>query len=91
MKIAAVAEVGEDATLVHDAPNPDATTAFAISRLTAADYLHQATIGILRQVARPSHDDQARAQITTAQYAAPSEPSDRLAALIGGGDTWTVT
>ena len=83
-------QVGADEVLVHDAHNPDPTTAFAISRLTAADYLHQAPIGIFRQVERPTYDDQARAQVTTAQEAAPGERTDRLAALIGGGDTWTV-
>lgn len=90
VKVVQVADVGEDAILVHDAHNPDPTTAFAISRLTAADYLHQAPIGIFRQVERPTYDDQARAQVATAREAAPGDHSDRLAALIGGGDTWTV-
>jgi 2-oxoglutarate ferredoxin oxidoreductase subunit beta len=83
-------QVAEDAILVHDAHNPDPTTAFAISRLTDSGYLNQSPIGIFRQVERPSYDDQARAQISTAQGAAPGEPTDRLAALIGGGDTWTI-
>jgi 2-oxoglutarate ferredoxin oxidoreductase subunit beta len=90
VKVVLVADVGEDALLVHDAHNADPTTAFAISRLTDAGYLHQAPIGIFRQVDRPTYDDQARAQITSATAAAPGEPIDRLAALIGGGDTWTV-
>ncbi|GAA1135747.1 2-oxoacid:ferredoxin oxidoreductase subunit beta [Nocardioides aquiterrae] len=90
VKVVEVADVGEDAILVHDAHNPDPTTAFALSRLTAADYLHQAPIGIFRQVERPTYDDQARGQVVTAQTAAPGDRSDRLAALIGGGDTWTV-
>jgi 2-oxoglutarate/2-oxoacid ferredoxin oxidoreductase subunit beta len=59
-------EVPEDFLLVHDAHNPDPTTAFAISRLTDAGYLHRAPIGIFRQVDRPTYDDQARAQVTTA-------------------------
>ncbi len=90
VKVVEVAEVGEDALLVHDAHNPDPTTAFAISRLTDSGYLNQSPIGIFRQVDRPSYDDQARAQITSARAAAPGEPLDRLAGLIGGGDTWTV-
>ena len=61
-----------------------------MSRLTDAGYLNQAPIGIFRQVERPTYDDQARAQIATAADAAPGSPADRLAALIGGGDTWTV-
>ena len=90
VKVALVADVGEDAILVHDAHTDDPTTAFAISRLTDAGYLNQSPIGIFRQVERPTYDDQARAQIATARDAAPGEPADRLAALIGGGDTWTV-
>jgi 2-oxoglutarate/2-oxoacid ferredoxin oxidoreductase subunit beta len=90
VKIVEVADVGEDAILVHDAHNPDPSTAFAISRLTDSGYLNQSPIGIFRQVERPSYDDQARAQISTARSAAPGEPSERLAALIGGGDTWTI-
>jgi 2-oxoglutarate/2-oxoacid ferredoxin oxidoreductase subunit beta len=83
-------QVSPDALIVHDAHNPDPTTAFAISRLTDSGYLNQSPIGIFRQVERPTYDDQARAQISTARDAAPGEPTDRLAALIGGGDTWTV-
>ncbi|HEU5037451.1 MAG TPA: 2-oxoacid:ferredoxin oxidoreductase subunit beta [Nocardioides sp.] len=90
VKVVLAADVEESSILVHDAHNADPTTAFAISRLTAADYLHQAPIGIFRQVERPTYDDQARAQVSTARDAAPGERSDRLAALIGGGDTWTV-
>jgi 2-oxoglutarate ferredoxin oxidoreductase subunit beta len=75
---------------VHDAHNLDPSTAFAISRLTAADYLDQSPIGIFRQVERPTYDDQARAQVITAQETGPADRSERLAALIGGGDTWTV-
>jgi 2-oxoglutarate ferredoxin oxidoreductase subunit beta len=90
VKVVQVADVGLDAVLVHDAHAPDPSTAFAISRLTAADYLHQAPIGIFRQVSRPTYDDQARGQIGSAQAAAPGDPSDRLTALINGGDTWTV-
>ena len=83
-------EVGAEAVLVHDAHHPDPTTAFAISRLTDAGYLNQAPIGIFRQVERPTYDDQVRTQVHTAKDATTGEPKDRLAALIGGGDTWTV-
>ena len=69
---------------------PSATTAFAISRLTDAGRLHQAPIGIFRQVSRPTYDDLARDQITQAAAGVHGSKSERLAALIGGGDTWTV-
>ncbi|GAA0987723.1 2-oxoglutarate oxidoreductase subunit KorB [Nocardioides aquaticus] len=90
VRVVDVAEVGLDALLVHDATRDDPTTAFAISRLTDAGYLRQSPIGIFRQVDRPTYDDQARAQLSTARDAAPGDQADRLAALIGGGDTWTV-
>ncbi len=90
VKVVDVADVGEDALLVHDAHNPDPSTAFAISRLTESGYLDRSPIGIFRQVERPTYDDQARAQVTTAQESDPADAADRLAALIGGGDTWTV-
>lgn len=90
VKVALAADVEESAILVHDAHAADPSTAFAISRLTAADYLHQAPIGIFRAVERPTYDDQARAQVTTARQDAPGAPADQLAALIGSGDTWTV-
>jgi 2-oxoglutarate ferredoxin oxidoreductase subunit beta len=90
VEVALVADAGEDAILVHDAHNPDPTIAFAISRLTDNGVLHQAPIGIFRSVVRPTYDDQARAQVTQATEAAPGDRTDRLAALIGGGDTWTI-
>ena len=90
VKVALVADVGEDALLVHDAYNPDPTMAFAISRLTDSGYLNQSPIGIFRQVERATYDDQARAQVATAREAVTGTPTERLAGLIGGGDTWTV-
>ncbi|GAB3789808.1 2-oxoacid:ferredoxin oxidoreductase subunit beta [Nocardioides ungokensis] len=90
VKIVEVADVGEQALLVHDAHNPDPSTAFAISRLTDSGYLNQSPIGIFRQVERPAYDDQARAQVDSARKAAPGGAEERLAGLIGGGDTWTV-
>ncbi len=90
INIVEAADVEESDILVHDAHHPDPSTAFAISRLTAADYLNQSPIGIFRQVERATYDDQARAQIHTAQGQSNDDPAERLAALIGGGDTWTV-
>ena len=92
-----VAQVGEapgqvavEDLMVHDAHAEDASTAFAISRLTEGNALSQAPIGIFRQVERPTYDDQAREQVTRARKAAQESPRDRLAGLIGGGDTWSV-
>jgi 2-oxoglutarate ferredoxin oxidoreductase subunit beta len=74
---------------VHDAHNPDPSTAFALSRLTDGGVLHQSPIGIFRDVERPTYDDQARAQITTAKQG-HDDPQLALAGLISGSDTWTV-
>ncbi|MGL5823742.1 MAG: 2-oxoacid:ferredoxin oxidoreductase subunit beta [Nocardioides sp.] len=90
VRVAPEAEVPAEAVIVHDAQSPDPSMAFAISRLTDIGYLNQAPIGIFRQVSRPTYDDQARAQIRDAGADLPGSPSDRLAALIGGGDTWAV-
>jgi 2-oxoglutarate ferredoxin oxidoreductase subunit beta len=88
--VANVAEVGEDAILVHDAHSNDPGTAFAISHLTDVGVIHQAPIGIFRQVERPTYDDGARAQIEQARAKATGTADERLGALLAGGDTWHV-
>ena len=70
--------------LVHDAHAPDATTAFALSRITDAGVVHRAPIGIFRQVDRPAYDDLSREQATLAG----DTPS--LQDLLDGPDAWTV-
>ncbi len=84
------ADVDDAEVLVHDAHQPDPSVAFAISRLTELGHLDRTPIGIFRQVVRPTYDDQARDQITSARHAAPGDRADRLTALVNGGDTWTV-
>jgi 2-oxoglutarate ferredoxin oxidoreductase subunit beta len=83
-------QVSPDDLIVHDAHHDDPTTAFAISRLTDAGRLHQAPLGIFRLVVRPTYPDRARDQIAQAAAGVSGTKTDRLAALIGGGDTWTV-
>ncbi|HEY9566399.1 MAG TPA: 2-oxoacid:ferredoxin oxidoreductase subunit beta [Nocardioides sp.] len=90
VEVAELSAVGVEAILVHDAHNPDPSTAFAISRLTDSGYLNQSPIGIFRQIERPAYDEEARKQITSAQESVTTTPTDRLAGLINGGDTWTV-
>ncbi|WP_420819072.1 2-oxoacid:ferredoxin oxidoreductase subunit beta [Nocardioides oleivorans] len=91
--IVATADVPAEQLLVHDAHNADPSQAFAISRLTDMGYLNQTPIGIFRQVERTTYDDAAREQVAMAATAAGNNAADqsaRLAALIGGGDTWTI-
>ncbi|WP_182379110.1 2-oxoacid:ferredoxin oxidoreductase subunit beta [Nocardioides sp. WS12] len=90
IEVVDTADVATEAILVHDAHDPDPSTAFAISRLTAADYLNRSPIGIFRQVERPTYDDQARAQVSDAVSKVTGSAEDRLAALINAGDTWTI-
>jgi 2-oxoglutarate ferredoxin oxidoreductase subunit beta len=94
VKVAMKADVAEGDVLVHDAHSPDPTLAFAISRLTDAGYLNTSPIGIFRQVERPTYDDAAREQVATSRNGSSNDDTAdrtaRLAALIGGGDTWTI-
>ncbi len=94
VRVVATADVDAADILVHDAHNPDPSTAFAISRLTDAGYLNTSPIGIFRQVERATYDDAAREQVAVAtggsDNGSAADRTARLAALIGGGDTWTV-
>jgi 2-oxoglutarate/2-oxoacid ferredoxin oxidoreductase subunit beta len=72
-----------DRVVVHDSGITDPSYAFALSRLSTQDLTHTVT-GIFRNVARPTYDDQARAQV-----AAATAPAD-LRSLLRGNDTWTV-
>ena len=90
VKVVATADADPSDIVVHDAHNEDPSTAFAISRLTDSGYLNQSPVGIFRQVERPTYDDQARAQVEASREGLTTTPQDRLAALIGAGDTWSV-
>jgi 2-oxoglutarate ferredoxin oxidoreductase subunit beta len=83
-----VADVGEDALVVHDAHLADPSFAFGLSRLTDAGVLHRAPIGIFRDVEAPAYDDLARDQVALA--ASLGNDDDALQSVINGGDTWTV-
>jgi 2-oxoglutarate ferredoxin oxidoreductase subunit beta len=85
-RIANVADVGEDAVLVHDESRPDASLAFTLSRLARGP--HEPTpIGVFRAVSRPEY-----AEATSQQLAAAIEqkgPGD-LKALLHSGATWEI-
>jgi 2-oxoglutarate ferredoxin oxidoreductase subunit beta len=75
--------------IVHDAHADDPTLAFALSRITDGGYLHQAPIGIFRQVDRTTYDDAARQQVGL-ETEGVEDRSAALQQLLSGGDTWTV-
>ena len=85
LEVAKVSEVGEDAVVVHDATVQDPSYAFALAQLSTQDLQHTVT-GVYRNVARPTYDDLARAQLADAQARRPAD----LQALLRGKDTWTV-
>jgi 2-oxoglutarate ferredoxin oxidoreductase subunit beta len=85
-EIVKVADVGEDALLVHDESRSDPTVAFALSRLAE----HPATptpIGVFRSVHRPTYDSEVQAQLADSQE--KHGPGD-LRALIESAAVWTV-
>ena len=86
LRIVEVADVGEDALLVHDAQREDPGLAFALARLSHDD--HSATpFGVFRDVQRGDYG-----QMVGAQLAAASEkkgPGD-LSALLRSNGTWHV-
>ncbi len=84
LRLVDVADVSEDALLVHDSHREDPSLAFALARL--ADRPTEPTpIGIFRAVERPLHGAAAAA-------AGPRTIADTamLDALLHSGDTWTV-
>jgi 2-oxoglutarate ferredoxin oxidoreductase subunit beta len=86
LEIVDVESVGSDALLVHDEHREDPSLAFALSRL--ADGPTQPTpLGVFRDVQRPVYGDAVEQQLRAA--AEEQGPGD-IAALLSGGDTWTV-
>ncbi|PIM67589.1 2-oxoacid:ferredoxin oxidoreductase subunit beta [Streptomyces sp. JV178] len=87
LRVVTVTPDNEARILVHDAHAPSPTTAFALSRLADPDTLHHTPIGVFRSVDRPVYDTQMADQLDNAieQYG-----KGDLAALLAGGDTWTV-
>ena len=81
LEIVPVADVGEDALIVHDPNRADPGLAFSLARL-AEDPTGPTPIGIFRDVQRPVFG-------RTAPAAQPAN-EQALAELLHGGDTWTV-
>jgi 2-oxoglutarate ferredoxin oxidoreductase subunit beta len=77
---------GDGDALVWDAHHPEASTAFALSRLTR-DSVGATPIGIFREIERPVYDELMEEQLATARERKEGE----LAALLSAGDTWTIS
>ena len=81
-----VADVGEDALLVHDEARDDPGLAFTLARLASAPTT-PTPIGVFRAVERPEYAGEVQRQLAMAQE---QKGSGDLAALLTSGGTWEV-
>jgi 2-oxoglutarate/2-oxoacid ferredoxin oxidoreductase subunit beta len=82
-----VADVGEDALLVHDEHHEAASLAFSLSRISHTPH-GPTPIGIFRDIERPVYDDLMAEQLEEAK----SERGEGdLEALLHAGDTWQIS
>ncbi len=86
-EIVNVADVGEDALLVHDETRQDPSLAFALSRLAAGPF-EPTPIGVYRAVERSEYSAETSKQLAMAQE--QSGPGD-LHALLHSRATWEVS
>jgi 2-oxoglutarate ferredoxin oxidoreductase subunit beta len=82
LEIVDVAEVGDQALIVHDPRRPDPGLAFSLARL-ADDPTGPTPIGVFRSVERPVYG-------RGGEVAAEPPSIDQLSELLVTGDTWTV-
>jgi 2-oxoglutarate ferredoxin oxidoreductase subunit beta len=86
VEIVDVAEVGEDALLVHDEHHPQPSLAFALSRLELNEF-GVTPVGVFRDVGQPVYDELMADQIETS---IEQRGAGDLKALLHGSDTWTI-
>jgi 2-oxoglutarate/2-oxoacid ferredoxin oxidoreductase subunit beta len=87
LTLADVAEVGEDALVVHDAQHEDPSYATALARL-AESPTGPTPIGVLRAVKRPVYGAGRQQELTSAHAGASLADVDEL---LHSGDTWAVS
>ncbi len=86
LEVVDVADVGEDALLVHDEHRDEPSLAFLLAHLASSP--HEPTpIGIFRDVQRPVYGDAMEAQIASATE---KLGSGDIANLLRSGDTWEI-
>jgi 2-oxoglutarate/2-oxoacid ferredoxin oxidoreductase subunit beta len=85
--VAAVADVGEDALLVHDEAREDPSVAFMLSRLARGPF-EPTPIGVFRAIERQDYGQGVQDQIDAARQ--QRGPGD-LEALLHSGATWEVS
>jgi 2-oxoglutarate/2-oxoacid ferredoxin oxidoreductase subunit beta len=77
---------GEGEALVWDAHHPEASPAFALSRLTR-DTVGATPVGIFRDIERPVYDELMEEQLADAR----AQREGDLAELLVAGDSWTIS
>jgi 2-oxoglutarate/2-oxoacid ferredoxin oxidoreductase subunit beta len=87
LELVDVAEVGEDAILVHDAERPEPSLAFEIAHL-AARPTGPTPIGVFRSVSRPIYGRDLAVEL---ERSSSEVGTDQLRELLHSGDTWTVS
>jgi 2-oxoglutarate ferredoxin oxidoreductase subunit beta len=86
-EIVDVAEVGQEALLVHDEHHPHPSLAFALSRLSH-EPTGPAPIGVFRDVERAVYDELMEEQLAAARA---QQGEGDLEELLHAGDTWTIS
>jgi 2-oxoglutarate ferredoxin oxidoreductase subunit beta len=87
LRIADVADVGEDQLLVHDAHDPNPSQAFGLAHL-APRPSGPTPIGVFRAVERPIYGETMARELEAARESLGAQELDEL---LRSGDTWTVT
>jgi 2-oxoglutarate ferredoxin oxidoreductase subunit beta len=86
LRLESVAEVGEEALVVHDALDPNPSQGFSLAHLS--DRPNGPTpIGVFRAVQRPSFSESLTGELEAARAGVGTEELDEL---LRSGDTWTV-
>jgi 2-oxoglutarate ferredoxin oxidoreductase subunit beta len=85
-EIVNVADVGEDAILIHDEHRPDPGLAFQLSHVARGPF-EPTPIGVFRAVERPDYGTLVNRQVLAASE--QRGPGD-LAQLLTSGTTWEV-
>ena len=85
LRIVEVADVGENALLLHDAHREDPSLAFALARLSP-DRQSPTPFGVFRAVERSDYGGSVSNQLLEASKKGPGD----LGALLRSGGTWTV-
>ena len=81
-----IVDATSEGLLVHDAHATEPAHAFALSRMTQ-EAIGATPMGVFRSVERPVYDELMADQIGTAKAKGEGE----LAALLGSGDTWSIS